>query len=404
MINEDIEVATPLVRPAIISDDLEPLRLISKSDTLLANLRIFLTVFCRRLYIPGKLIDFMRLAAVVVALLLSTQVSRAQSNDQTLPTAVLTNEINGTIRALDVGDPRLTRHYYAFEATPGDLAITVNSRNLNGDVDVFTAVTFRPLLKISIYANTIPPEVTKGIYFRSRQILILRVEARSPDDDPGSYRITFGGSFHPFSGGIAVAENTESTSESTTSGSGRRLSSVGATIPGPPEPKAEEAKTEEKPPETEPPKETEPKPEPKPKPTRTTTRGSARNRTPRTPRTKPPETTKPTSESAKTETPGTETPKTEKPNTAKSRTTRPKVEPKPTEGEEKSGETSAATPPQEQPGPHLIIEQTDGTRIERPMSTVRRVIVEGGMIVVVLKTGKIERVPMSAVTRMSIEP
>src|SRR5689334_411163 len=282
MINEDIEVATPLVRPAIISDDLEPLRLITKSDTLLANLRIFLTVFRRRLYIPGKLIDFMRLAAVVVvALLLSTQVSRAQSNDQTLPTAVLTNEINGTIRALDVGDSRLTRHYYAFEATPGDLAITVNSRNLNGDVDVFTAVTFRPLLKISIYANTIPPEVTKGIYFRSRQILILRVEARSPDDDPGSYRITFGGSFHPFSGGIAVAENTESTSESTTSGSGRRLSSVGATIPGPPEPKAEEAKTEEKPPETEPPKETEPKPEPKPKPTRTTTRGSARNRTPR---------------------------------------------------------------------------------------------------------------------------
>ena len=347
----------------------------------------------------------MRLAAVVVvALLLSTQVSRAQSNDQTLPTAVLTNEINGTIRALDVGDSRLTRHYYAFEATPGDLAITVNSRNLNGDVDVFTAVTFRPLLKISIYANTIPPEVTKGIYFRSRQILILRVEARSPDDDPGSYRISFGGSFHPFSGGIAVAENTESTSESTTSGSGRRLSSVGATIPGPPEPKAEEAKTEEKPPETGPPKETEAKPEPRPKPTRTTTRGSARNRTPRTPRTKPPETTKPTSESAKTETPGTETPKTEKPNTAKSRTTRPKVEPKPTEGEGKSGETSGATPPQEQPGPHLIIEQTDGTRIERPMSTVRRVIVEGGMIVVVLKTGKIERVPMSAVTRMSIEP
>src|SRR5689334_23544802 len=146
MINEDIEVATPLVRPAIIAEDLEPLRLISKSDTLLANLRIFLTVFCRRLYIPGKLIDFMRLAAVVVALLLSTQVSRAQSNDQTLPTAVLTNEINGTIRALDVGDSRLTRHYYAFEATPGDLAITVNSRNLNGDVDVFTAVTFRPLL------------------------------------------------------------------------------------------------------------------------------------------------------------------------------------------------------------------------------------------------------------------
>ena len=326
---------------------------------------------------------------------------QAQSSDQSLPTPVLTNEINGTITALDVGDSRLTRHFYAFEATPGDLTVTVNSRNLNGDVDIFTAVTFRPLLKISIYANTIPPEVTKGVYFRSRQILILRVEARSPDDDPGSYRITFGGSFQPFSGGIAVAENTESTSASTTSSNSRRLSSVGATIPRPVEATTEEAKTEEKTPEAEPPKESETKPTPKPKPARPTSRGSAPNRPPRTTRTRPPETAKP--ESAKTDNPETEKPKTEKPKTTKSRTTKPKVEPKPTEGEEKSGETQPADPAQE-PGPHLIIEQKDGTRIDRPMSTVRRVIVEGGTIVVVLKTGKIERVPMSAVARMSIEP
>jgi hypothetical protein len=31
-------------------------------------------------------------------------------------------------------------------------------------------------------------------------------------------------------------------------------------------------------------------------------------------------------------------------------------------------------------------------------------VVEGGLIVVVLKTGKIERVPMSQVNRVSIEP
>ena len=348
----------------------------------------------------------MKLSAAVTVLLLATQVSSAQSNDQTLPTAVLTNEIDGTIPALDVGDSRLTRHYYAFEATPGDLNVTVNSRNLNGDVDIFTAVTFRPLLKISIYANTIPPEVTKGVYFRTRQILILRVEGRSPDDDPGSYRITFGGSFQPFSGGIPVAEDIESSPDTATTGRNpRRLSSVGATITRPPEAKAEAARTEEKPPETEPPKETEAKPEPKPKPARTTTRGSARNRTPRTTRTKPPETAKPTPESAKTDTSETETPKAEKPKTAKSRTAKPKVEPKPTTGEEKSGETQPAAQPQEPPpGPHLIIEQTDGTRIDRPMSTVRRVIVEGGMIVVVLKTGRIERIPMSVVARMSIEP
>ncbi len=102
----------------------------------------------------------------------------AQSADQSLPTPVLANEVEGRIAPLDLGDPRLTRHFYAFEGTPGDLIITVNSRNLNGDMDVFTAVTFRPLMKISIYANTIPPEVTKSIYLRTKQILILRVEAR----------------------------------------------------------------------------------------------------------------------------------------------------------------------------------------------------------------------------------
>jgi len=322
---------------------------------------------------------------------------------------VLTNEISGTIRALDIGDSRLTRHFYAFEAQPGDLAISVNSRNLNGDVDVFTAVNFRPLLKISIYANTIPPEVSKGVYLRTHQILILRVEARSPDDDPGSYRITFGGSFQPFSGGIPVAENEESTTETTTKRNTRRVSSVGATIPQPPEPKSEEAKTGERPPDTEPAKKTEAKPKPKPKPARTTTRGSARNRAPRPPRPKPADTEKPKPESAKTETPETEkatsdTPKNDRPKTAKSKTTKPKVETRPAAKEEKSAETEPVTPPEELPGPHLIIEQKDGTRIDRPMSTVRRVVVEGGTIVVFLKTGKIERVPMSGVSRMSIEP
>ena len=174
--------------------------------------------------------------------------AKAQSGDQSLPTAVFTNEINGRIAALDIGDSRLTRHYYAFEATPGDLIVTVNSRNLNGDVDIFTAVTFRPLTKVNIYANSIPPEVTKSLYFRSRQILILRVEARTPDDDPGTYRITFGGSFQPFSGGIPVAENTteQTESEKTAEGSGERLSSVGATLPKPPrEVASEETKSSE---------------------------------------------------------------------------------------------------------------------------------------------------------------
>lgn len=314
---------------------------------------------------------------------------RAQSTNPELPTPVLSNEINGTIMPLDVGDSRFTRHYYAFEASPGDLIVTVNSRNLNGDVDVFTAVTFRPLTKITIYAGTIPPEVTKSLYFRTRQIVILRFEARTPNDDAGNYRITLGGSFQPFSGGIPVAENapTETEPDKRADKNVQRLSSVGATIPRPPG----EVVEEPKPAETEVEKPAEEKP--------VVTTPSARRNTPRTtPRRNPRGRTPP--RTTRTTPPKTETTKTE--------TEQPKTgEEKPPAEEERKTEEKPATekPPQETPpGARLIIERTDGTRIDRPMSTVRRIIVEANGIVIVLKTGRTERIPMASVTRMAIEP
>lgn len=336
----------------------------------------------------------LKLVRSILILLVATLTSgalcnaAAQSTNQDLPTPVFGNEINGTITALDLGDSRSTRHYYAFEATPGDLLVTVNSRNLNGDVDVFTAVTFRPLTKITIYAGTIPPEVTKSLYFRTRQIVILRVEARTPNDDAGNYRITLGGSFQPFSGGIPVAENAAADTEPTKRDDNpQRLSSVGATIPRPPS----EVAVEPKPAETEVEKPAEEKPV-TPAPTarrntpRTTPRRNPRTRTPpRTTRTTPPKT-----EAAKTE---TEQPKAEeeKPRAADERKT----------AEKPATEKAPQEPP---PGARLIIEQTDGTRIDRPMSTVRRVIVETNVIVIVLKTGRTERIPMASVARMAIEP
>ena len=134
-------------------------------------------------------------------LLLATGVS-AQSTDQDLPTPVRSYEITATIPALDVGDPRLTHHFYAFNGTHGDLLVTLESSNLNGDVDIFTAVTLRPLMKIPMYAQERSSITTKSIYMRSEEILVLRVEARSPNDDVGRYHIRFGGAFAPFSGGI----------------------------------------------------------------------------------------------------------------------------------------------------------------------------------------------------------
>src|SRR5215467_12192033 len=142
----------------------------------------------------------------VLALLLSLAGSVcAQSTDPNAPAPVRSSTLNGRIAACDLGDARLTDHYYAFTGTPGDLLITIQSTNLNGDVDIFTAGTLRPLGKVTLYAEISTP-VTKGIYLRRREDLILRVEARSPNDDEGIYRVTFGGSFAPIVGGPDLAE------------------------------------------------------------------------------------------------------------------------------------------------------------------------------------------------------
>jgi hypothetical protein len=339
--------------------------------------------------------------ALFLAVLAITRTAAAQSTDQSLPTPVLSNEINGRIAALDLGDPRLTRHFYAFEGVPGDLLVTLSSHNLNGDIDVFTAITFRPIMKISMYAggSALSPEVTKGFYLRSRQVLILRVEARTPNDDAGTYQVRFRGAYEPFSGGIPVAE--ESTEQSTavaqTGGNKTRLSSVGARIEEPP------PDTSAKPAE----KSAEETANSAPGSAKVTKPKSAKTPPPRTARGRPARTTrsKPASTGSEVK---TEPAKTE---AAKTETADEKKEPAP--GEEKPAVTEKPLTPDkpaaQEPvvpklGARLIIEETDGTKIDRPMSTVRRVVVEGGTIVIVLKTGRIERVPMSVVAKMSIEP
>lgn len=317
---------------------------------------------------------------------LATQAS-AQSSDPNLPTPVLTKELSGRISPLDLGDPRLSRHYYAFSASPGDLLITVEGRNLNGDVDVFTAITLRPLMKTTMIATSQSSEITKGIYLRAHQILILRVEARTPNDDAGTYQIRFGGTFEPFSGGIPVAENTTPTETSTEKSDANRLSSVGATIPRPVTETAEAKPSPEKTPE-----ETEGAKKPVEKPSPAPRRSTARN-TRRNPRTAPPRRTpapKPT------------------PETAKEKSAEKKETPAAPADDATTAKPSTEKPANQElpqaPGTRLIIQQKDGTTINRPMSTVRRVIIEGPTIVIVLKTGKIERIPMANVARMSIEP
>ena len=310
----------------------------------------------------------------IAFLLLSAVVVSAQSIDPNAPAPVRSNNVTGRIAARDLGDARLTDHYYAFTGTPGDLLITVQSQNLNGDVDVFTAGSLRPLLKLTLYAEIATP-VTKGIYLRKREDLILRVEARSPNDDEGTYRLFFGGSFEPILGGPEISEAETPTTEPARTPGTRRVSSVGARIEEPAPPVTEVAAT--------------PTPEPTPDPTPETKR--------------------------------VETPKAsvEKPSEAETEKAAPA--PRNTRGRRPAGrrpsprtrdtvaateETTPKPAPEPEPeiGPRLVIETNDGTLINRSMSTVRRVTVENGQVVVTGKDGKIDRILLINVVRMSISP
>ena len=325
-----------------------------------------------------------KLFLLALLLLLATPVS-AQSTDPNTPWPVRSNSVTARIAARDLGDARLTDHYYAFTGTPGDLLITIQSTNLNGDIDVFTATTLRPLFKLSLYAEVSSP-VTKGVYLRRREDLILRVEARSPNDDEGTYRITFGGSFEPMVGGPDLAETeTPSTTETPVGGrKTKRVNSAGARIeePAPPVTEVAAAPTPEPTPA--------PTPEPKPvetpktvekpaaeKPIKPAPARSTRTRRPAGRRTAPAPTTTPRT---------TDT-------VADDETPKPKAPPVKTEPE-----------PEPEIGPRLVIETNDGTLINRSMSTVRRVTVENGWVVVTGKDGKIQRMLLANVVRMSITP
>ena len=316
-----------------------------------------------------------RASCVLVFLFLVATFVPAQSLDPNVPSPVRSNTITGRIAARDVGDARFTDHYYAFTGTPGDLLITVQSANLNGDIDVFTAGSLRPLLKLTLYAELATP-VTKGIYLRKREALILRIEARSPNDDEGTYRLHFGGSFEPIVGGPDIAEtDTPATTEPTRTPGSRRVTSSGARINEPEPPRTEVAAA--------------PTPDPTPEPT---------------PEAKPVETPAATPERS---------PEVESARPAPTRNTRgrrpagrrPAPRPRDTTA---TSETPAPKPPPVEPepevGPRLVIETNDGTLINRSMSTVRRVTVENGQVVVVGRDGKIDRILLANVVRMSIAP
>lgn len=379
---------------------------------------------------------FIAAAFVMFTLAASTA---AQSSDAKYPTPVFTNDISGRIAPRDIGDARRTSHFYTFRGTEGDLSVTFDSTELTGDVDVFTATTLRPLLKITLLGDA--AHVTKSFYIRSEETLVLRVQARAVGDTEGTYRVTFGGSFEPAPPELANTHQPDAPTVKETDSRDRnvrRATSTGARIEEPVTPTPKETANAEATPA--------PTPTTSVTPARRTTSSAARNRTgvrtaPRRTRapasTPPPGATKSETDEAKNsnatgDSNNAGTSSSDKPSTSANSATNstesnaaatPKAAPStrrrpartPRRGAGESGSTAARAEPGAQPSnppasseplpkQRLLIITKNGTMIERDMDTVRRVTVENNQVVIVTKDGKIIREPLANVLRMSIEP
>jgi hypothetical protein len=373
-----------------------------------------------------------RLILAMAFALLPAAVSSGQSVDLTSPTPVLSNEIAGSIAPLDIGDARSSRFFYIFNGVQGDLELSVESNNLDGDVDIFLANNMRPLTKVTLYAGTGSNRSTKTVYLRRDEPLILRVQARTPNDAEGTYRIRFGGAFRPaaraVTEGSAPVESTAANSSPGAAATGadrkvRRVSSVGARIE---EPVVEVAREE--------PATPAPTPAPEPAAARKTPANPrpARTRTParRTSRAETARGNSPNRRAGDGDAARGETPAAESTGDATRNDTGAAEKPAPPErarparvprargnrnttaarstGASPAGTDSAPTPENAPPpapaSARLVLVMRDGETFERDMAGIRRVTVENGVLVIVSKTGKTERQPMNAVLRMSIEP
>lgn len=138
----------------------------------------------------GKLLAFIILSVFFLAL-----DSAAQSTSVDFPTPVTRNEINGAVAARDIGDARLTTHYYLLTGEQGDIFINVVTNNFTGSIDLFAANSLDPVTRIAVYADLGRTETGRAVYLRKPEKLVLRVQGRTPNDDSASYTIKFAGSF-----------------------------------------------------------------------------------------------------------------------------------------------------------------------------------------------------------------
>lgn len=335
----------------------------------------------------------------------------AQSTNENFPTPLLENEISGTIAARDIGDSRLTHYFYTFFADNGDVNLTVETANFDGDIDLFEAVTLRPLMKITVVADSQPAHTSRAVYFRKRTQVVLRIEGRSLTNDAAAYRIAFSGTF-------AAAANLPQTpadaqepkvAEKSTSDAIAKVNSAGAIIEvlKPPITKLTSNK-----PTVEKSSSSVARRAPIPKKPVARAKPNAKPVTPKTEN--PTENTLGNSAAKLEESVAAKKPaaKTTKPKAAPaSRALNAKRAPNPRKsvGEKTDASAAAASnvPPAAYENPlasvQLIILLKNGERVTRVMSEVFNIRVDKGQITVITKNGKIERYNLLDIQKMTIE-
>ncbi len=325
-----------------------------------------------------------------VAALCLTVPMLAQSSDQNFPTPITSNELNGVIKARDIGDARLTTYFFAFDGEQGDIFINVVTKNLSGDIDIFSAEGLRSLTKMVVYSDADSNETGRLIYLRKPERLLLRIEGRPPGDDPATFRIKFAGSFVALKAS-KVVEEIKLVTTSKKDDKGIRVNSVGTII-------------ESKPKQT-PVKNAEPE---KAKTAETPSKDVRTNEA----KTKENEATaikKPVVVVDDFPAP-----------TAKAEPVKKPVEPKqvvrrPTKPKTNTSTEKPPKPPVEQPAKtdekkpdplaniRLVIQLKDGDMIERRLSEVVKFSVDNGVLTVIAKDGKIVRYSMLLVAKVTIE-
>ena len=340
----------------------------------------------------------------------------AQSSDQAFPTAITENQLSGQIKARDIGDARLTTYYFTFNGTQGDLFINLVTKNLSGSIDVFTADGMRPLTKILVYADLSASETGRVIYLRKPEKLILRVEGRTPNDDPAEFQIKFAGGFE-----AAVPRTDEppvpKVGELPANDSGVRVNSVGtiiAVVPKPtPSPRAERPDAEKAESTSEKVESSEEKvAERIPKPEENKTEEKSDEEMPVAKKTPPANKTarnRRSAESTSTRPPRNSQEQSKddtRSDQSKARETETAVKEKPTKSRPKAEEnieTPASPPPNPLANVNLVIMFKDGTKVQRPMTEVLRFTADQTTLTIINKNGRIAKFSILEVASVTIQ-